>query len=192
MTRGTFGNVRIKNLMLPGTEGGYTVYHGEREVPNLDLPKTTPEGITTHIYDATQAYQADGTSLVVIGGTDYGMGSSRDWAAKGTRLLGVSAVVTKSFERIHRSNLIGMGVLPLTFVVEADYDKVAGLHDATFSITGLSNEIAPRSEVTLTAKGADGSTVEVPVVVRLDTPVEIDYYRAGGILPYVLAQILKG
>jgi aconitate hydratase len=91
-----------------------------------------------------------------------------------------------------RSNLIGMGVLPLTFVVEADYDKVAGLHDATFSITGLSNEIAPRSEVTLTAKNADGTTVEVPVVVRLDTPVEIDYYRAGGILPYVLAQILKG
>jgi aconitate hydratase len=192
MTRGTFGNVRIKNLMLPGTEGGYTVYHGEREVPNLDLPKTTPEGTTTHIYDASQAYQADGTSLVIIGGTDYGMGSSRDWAAKGTRLLGVSAVVTKSFERIHRSNLIGMGVLPLTFVVEADYDKVAGLHDATFSITGLSNETAPRSEVTLTAKSADGSTVEVPVVVRLDTPVEIDYYRAGGILPYVLAQILKG
>ena len=192
MTRGTFGNVRIKNLMVPGSEGGYTVYHGPSEVPNLDLPKTTPDGTTTHIYDAAQAYQADGTSLVVIGGTDYGMGSSRDWAAKGTRLLGVKAVVTKSFERIHRSNLIGMGVLPLNFVNEADYDQVAGLHDATFSITGLSNEIAPRSIVTLTAKSADGTTLDVPVVVRLDTPVEIDYYRAGGILPYVLAQILEG
>jgi aconitate hydratase len=192
MTRGTFGNVRIKNLMVPGTEGGYTVYHGESDLPDLALPKTTPEGTTTHIYDAAQAYQAEGTSLVVIGGTDYGMGSSRDWAAKGTRLLGVQAVITKSFERIHRSNLIGMGVLPLNFVDESDYDKVAGLHDATFSVTGLSNEIAPRSEVTLTATSADGSTVEVPVVVRLDTPVEIDYYRAGGILPYVLEQILKG
>ena len=192
MTRGTFGNVRIKNLMVPGTEGGYTVYHGESDLPDLALPKTTPEGTTTHIYDAAQAYQAEGTPLVVIGGTDYGMGSSRDWAAKGTRLLGVQAVITKSFERIHRSNLIGMGVLPLNFVDESDYDKVAGLHDATFSVTGLSNEIAPRSEVTLTATSADGSTVEVPVVVRLDTPVEIDYYRAGGILPYVLAQILKG
>ena len=192
MTRGTFGNVRIKNLMVPGSEGGYTVYHGAGEVPDLALPKTTDGGTSTHIHDASQAYQADGTSLVVIGGSDYGMGSSRDWAAKGTRLLGVQAVVTKSFERIHRSNLIGMGVLPFNFVDEADYDKVADLHDATFSITGLSNDIAPRSEVTLTATSADGSTMEVPVVVRLDTPVEIDYYRAGGILPYVLAQILAG
>ena len=192
MTRGTFGNVRIKNLMVPGTEGGYTVYHGAGEVPDLALPKTTDGGTATHIHDASQAYQADGTSLVVIGGNDYGMGSSRDWAAKGTRLLGVQAVVTKSFERIHRSNLIGMGVLPLNFVNEAHYDTLANLHDATFSITGLSNDIAPRSEVTLTATSADGSTMEVPVVVRLDTPVEIDYYRAGGILPYVLAQILAG
>lgn len=191
MTRGTFGNVRIKNLMTPGTEGGYTVYFGSQDVPNLELPKTTAEGTATHIYDAAQAYQADGTSLVVIGGGDYGMGSSRDWAAKGTRLLGVKAVVTKSFERIHRSNLIGMGVLPLNFVSEADYEKIRDLHDATFSITGLNNDIAPRSEVTLTATSPDGSTVEVPVVVRLDTPVEIDYYRAGGILPYVLAQILE-
>ena len=166
------------------------MYHGAGEVPDLELPKTRPDGITTHIYDAAQAYQAEGTSLIVIGGSDYGMGSSRDWAAKGTRLLGVQAVVTKSFERIHRSNLIGMGVLPLNFASESDYDQIAGLHDATFSITGLNNEIAPRSEVTLTATGADGSTTEVTVIVRLDTPVELDYFRAGGILPYVLSQIL--
>jgi aconitate hydratase len=192
MTRGTFGNVRIKNLMVPGTEGGYTVYHGSADVPDLELPKTTQSGTTTHIYDACQAYQEEGTKLVVIGGEDYGMGSSRDWAAKGTRLLGVEAVVTKSFERIHRSNLIGMGVLPLTFKNPTDYDKIVELHDATFSITGLNNDIKPRSEVTLTAKSSDGSEVSVPVVVRLDTPVEIDYYRAGGILPYVLTQILAG
>ncbi len=192
MTRGTFGNVRIKNLMVPATEGGYTVYHGSRAVPALGLPKTTTGGTTTHIYDAAQAYLVDGTPLIVIGGIDYGMGSSRDWAAKGTRLLGVKAVVTKSFERIHRSNLIGMGVLPLNFVNASDYDKVAELHGAMFSITGLGNDIAPRTEVTLRAQDTDGSALEVPVVVRLDTPVEIDYYRAGGILPYVLTQILQG
>ncbi|MEZ5302076.1 MAG: aconitate hydratase AcnA [Verrucomicrobiales bacterium] len=192
MTRGTFGNVRIKNLMVPGTEGGYTTYFGGGDVPALDNPKSTESGTPTHIYDAAMAYKADGTPLVVIGGEDYGMGSSRDWAAKGTRLLGVQAVVTKSFERIHRSNLIGMGVLPLNFKNKEDYDKVAARHDATFSITGLSNDIKPRQEVTLKAEVPGGESVEVPVIVRLDTPVEIDYYRAGGILPYVLAQILRG
>ncbi|MEM9478109.1 MAG: aconitate hydratase AcnA [Verrucomicrobiota bacterium] len=192
MTRGTFGNVRIKNLMVPGTEGGYTTFFGSGNVPVLDNPKSTDDGKPTHIYDACMAYKKEGTPLIVIGGEDYGMGSSRDWAAKGTRLLGVKAVVTKSFERIHRSNLIGMGVLPLNFKDAADYEKVTAVHDATFSITGLDNSIRPRNEVTLTAKSPDGSTVEVPVIVRLDTPVEIDYYRAGGILPYVLAQILRG
>ena len=128
--------------------------------------------------------------FVVIGGEDYGMGSSRDWAAKGTRLLGVKAVITKSFERIHRSNLVGMGVLPLNFKDAADYDKATGDHAATFSLTGLSNDLTPRLEVTLTVKKSDGSEEKFPVVVRIDTPVEIDYYRAGGILPYVLAQIL--
>ncbi|MDP0491904.1 MAG: aconitate hydratase [Verrucomicrobiota bacterium JB023] len=191
MTRGTFGNVRIKNLMCPGSEGGYTVYYGGKQVTDLQLPKTTSTGTTTHIFEACMAYQEEGTPLVVIGGEDYGMGSSRDWAAKGTRLLGVKAVVTKSFERIHRSNLIGMGVLPLTFADAADYEKMRDLHDATFSVTGLSNEIKPRDEVTLTAKTSDGQTISVPVIVRLDTPVEIDYYRAGGILPYVLTQILE-
>ena len=187
MTRGTFANVRIKNLMVPGTEGGYTTYFGKEAVTNLELPKTTQDGVTTHIHDACMAYEKEGTNLIVIGGEDYGMGSSRDWAAKGTRLLGVQAVVTKSFERIHRSNLIGMGVLPLTFANPADYDAVAPMHDCTFSIIGLSNDIKPRDQVTL--KTSCGK--EFPLVVRLDTPVEIDYYRAGGILPYVLTQILR-
>jgi aconitate hydratase len=128
--------------------------------------------------------------LIVIGGEDYGMGSSRAWAAKGTSLLGVKAVITKSFERIHRSNLVGMGVLPCNFVNKSDYDKVAGLADATFSLVGISNAIKPQSQATLVVKPAVGESFELPVVVRLDTPVEIDYYRAGGILPYVLAQII--
>ena len=192
MTRGTFGNVRIKNLMVPGTEGGYTTYFGNGDVTRLDNPKSTDTGIPTHIYDAAMAYKAIGAAQIVIGGEDYGMGSSRDWAAKGTRLLGVSAVITKSFERIHRSNLIGMGVLPLNFKNAADYEAVTAHHDATFSITGLSNNTRPRDEVTLTVKKADGTEVTFPLIVRLDTPVEIEYYRAGGILPYVLAQILAG
>ncbi|MDA0813109.1 MAG: aconitate hydratase AcnA [Verrucomicrobia bacterium] len=192
MTRGTFGNVRIKNLMVPGTEGGYTTYFGAGDVTKLDKPKSTDAGTPTHIYDAAMAYSASGTAQIVIGGEDYGMGSSRDWAAKGTRLLGVSAVITKSFERIHRSNLIGMGVLPLTFKNPTEYEAVTAHHDATFSITGLSNDTKPRDEVTLTVKQTDGTETTFPLIVRLDTPVEIEYYRAGGILPYVLAQILAG
>jgi aconitate hydratase len=177
MTRGTFANVRIKNLMVPGSEGGVTKLNGAGEA--------------LAIFDAAEKYKAAGTPTVVIGGEDYGMGSSRDWAAKGTRLLGVKAVVTKSFERIHRSNLVGMGVLPCNFKDKADYDKVKDLADATFDLIGISNDIKPQSEATLRVHNADGSTFDVPVIVRLDTPVEIDYYRAGGILPYVLAQILR-
>jgi aconitate hydratase len=137
------------------------------------------------------AYQAAGTPTVVIGGEDYGMGSSRDWAAKGTNLLGVKAVVTKSFERIHRSNLVGMGVLPCNFVNKEDYDKVKDLADATFDLIGIGNDVKPQPKATLRVTPANGASFDLPVVVRLDTPVEIDYYRAGGILPYVLAQILK-
>jgi len=146
----------------------------------------------TFIYNACMAYQNEGTPLVVIGGDDYGMGSSRDWAAKGTRLLGVKAVVTKSFERIHRSNLIGMGVLPLNFVDSADYEKVKALVDATFDIVGIAGELNPMQTATLKAHGSDGTTIEVPLKVRLDTPAEVDYYNAGGILPYVLEQIIAG
>ena len=123
---------------------------------------------------------------------DYGMGSSRDWAAKGTNLLGVKAVITKSFERIHRSNLVGMGVLPCNFKHKDDYDKVKDQAGATFSLLGVSNDLKPMSEATLRVTPADdGQLFDIPVIVRIDTPIEIDYYRAGGILPYVLAQILR-
>ncbi|MGD1980037.1 MAG: aconitate hydratase AcnA [Akkermansiaceae bacterium] len=192
MTRGTFGNVRIKNLMATHegkqVEGGYTLYFGDAEVPAPDTPvDTVPEAKATFIYDAAVAYQQTGRNLIVIGGEDYGMGSSRDWAAKGTALLGVQAVVTKSFERIHRSNLIGMGVLPLTFKNKSDYDEVAGMHECTFNITGLAGELSPMQEALL--KTSCGK--EIPLVVRLDTPAEIDYYLSGGILPYVLNQIIN-
>jgi len=189
MTRGTFANVRIKNRMVPGIEGGYTLYFGDAEVPEPDKPIEAEEGKPTFIFEAAQAYAAEGKDLIVIGGEDYGMGSSRDWAAKGTRLLGVSAVVTKSFERIHRSNLIGMGVLPLTFRDKADYDRVADLKDATFDVTGLAGSIEPGQEARLTVHQG-GESFEIPLVVRLDTPAEVDYYLAGGIMPYVLGQIL--
>ncbi|MBK8095190.1 MAG: aconitate hydratase AcnA [Verrucomicrobiaceae bacterium] len=177
MTRGTFANVRIKNLMLGGKEGGDTLLQ--------------PAGTEMSIYDAAEAYKAAGTPSIILGGEDYGMGSSRDWAAKGTRLLGVKAVITKSFERIHRSNLVGMGVLPCNFKNKADYDKVKDLADATFDLLGLSNDFKPMSEATLRVHKSDGTSFDIPLVVRIDTPVEIDYYRAGGILPYVLAQILR-
>lgn len=181
MTRGTFANVRIKNLMCPGTEGGVTQY----------FSNGSGQGEQMDIFDAAENYKKDNTPLVVIGGDDYGMGSSRDWAAKGTKLLGVKAVVTKSFERIHRSNLVGMGVLPLNFKNADDYEKVAGLADAKFSIIGIDNNTEPMSDCTMRVTKSDGDTFELPLVVRIDTPVEIDYYRAGGILPYVLQQILR-
>ena len=191
MTRGTFANVRIKNLMCEGVEGGYTQYFGSSAVAEPDQDITPKEGgKPAFIYDAAQAYKADGTDLIVIGGEDYGMGSSRDWAAKGTRLLGVSAVITKSFERIHRSNLIGMGVLPLNFKDKADYDKVSNLADATFSISGLAGELTPMQDATLTVTKANGDSFDIELIVRIDTPAEVDYYLSGGILPYVLNQIL--
>ncbi len=190
MTRGTFANVRIKNLMCPGIEGGYTLYFGKSFVEAPDVEIHASAGKPTSIYDASMAYQKDGTKLIVIGGDDYGMGSSRDWAAKGTRLLGVSAVITKSFERIHRSNLIGMGVLPLNFANRADYEKVKDLTDATFDITGIAGDLRPMQTALLVVRKTDGSTTEIPLKVRLDTPAEVDYYNAGGILPYVLDQIL--
>ncbi|WP_411826980.1 aconitate hydratase [Luteolibacter sp. AS25] len=191
MTRGTFANVRIKNLMCPGIEGGYTQYFGGKSVPAPDIAIDSYSGAQpTFIYDACMAYLEEGTPLIAIGGEDYGMGSSRDWAAKGTRLLGVKAVITKSFERIHRSNLIGMGVLPLNFVDKADYDKIKDFTDATFSIIGIAGELKPMQPATLIATKPDGTTIEVPLKVRLDTPAEVDYYNAGGILPYVLDQIL--
>jgi len=176
MTRGTFANVRIKNLMVPGVEGGVTKYY--------------PEGEQLSIYDASVKYQAQGTPLIIIAGQEYGTGSSRDWAAKGTRLLGVKAVIAASYERIHRSNLVGMGVLPLQFE-EGTNAQTLGLDGSeVFDIIGINESLEPRQSVTLVIHRTDGSIQTVPVKVRIDTPIEIDYYRHGGILPFVLREIL--
>ena len=178
MTRGTFANVRIKNLMVPGTEGGVTKYF------------SNGEGEEMSIFDAAMKYAETKTPLVILAGHEYGTGSSRDWAAKGTRLLGVKAVIAASFERIHRSNLVGMGVLPLQFP-EGTTAQSLGLDGSEkFSITGLSDAIKPGEQVTLQIESKDGQKRSVPVKLRIDTPIEIDYYRHGGILPFVLRQLL--
>jgi aconitate hydratase A / 2-methylisocitrate dehydratase len=191
MTRGTFANVRIKNLMVPGVEGGYTLYHGDREVPAPDKEIKATDGKPTFIYDACMAYKADGIPLIILAGQEYGTGSSRDWAAKGTSLLGVKAVVAESFERIHRSNLVGMGVLPLQFP-EGITAQTLGLDGTeTFDVLGLSDEITPRQDVMLRITRRDGSVAEQPVKLRIDTPIEVDYYRHRGILPFVLRQLLS-
>jgi len=178
MVRGTFANVRIKNLMVPGTEGGVTILQ--------------PVNERMSIYDASIHYQAAGIQLIVIAGQEYGTGSSRDWAAKGTRLLGVRAVVAQSFERIHRSNLVGMGVLPCQFK-EGTNAQTLGLDGTeTFDILGLeSDEIKPRQDVTLVIHRQNGESEDVPVTLRIDTPIEVDYYRHGGILPFVLRQLIQ-
>jgi aconitate hydratase A / 2-methylisocitrate dehydratase len=191
MTRGTFANVRIKNLMVPGVEGGYTLYFGQREVPAPDKQIKAKDGKPTFIYDACMAHKADGIPLIIFAGQEYGTGSSRDWAAKGTNLLGVKAVVAQSFERIHRSNLVGMGVLPLQFP-EGVTAQTLGLDGTEVSdVLGLSDDIEPRQDVTLRITRKDGSVVEQPVKLRIDTPIEVDYYRHGGILPFVLRQLLS-
>ncbi|MHB8825377.1 MAG: aconitate hydratase AcnA [Thiobacillus sp.] len=174
MMRGTFANVRIKNLMIPGSEGGITLKDGE-EKP---------------IYDAAMAWQAEGMPLMIFAGEEYGTGSSRDWAAKGTTLLGVKAVVAKSFERIHRANLAGMGVLPCQFKdgVDAATLKLDG--SETFDLEGTESGITPQQDVTLAIHRADGSTERVALKLRIDTPIEVEYYNKGGILPFVLGQLL--
>jgi aconitate hydratase len=181
MMRGTFANVRIKNLMLPAnaegsrTEGGYTLYKGEQMA----------------IYDAAMKHIADGTPTVIFAGEEYGTGSSRDWAAKGTQLLGVKAVIAKSYERIHRSNLVGMGVLPLQF---KGNDTLANLNlsgDETFDLIGINENLKPQQDVTLTITGKDGSKQNVNLLLRIDTPIEVDYYRNGGILPFVLKELVS-
>ena len=176
MTRGTFANVRIKNLMVPGTEGGVTKYQ--------------PAGEQMSIYDAAMKYQNEGRPLIILAGHEYGTGSSRDWAAKGTRLLGVKAVVAASFERIHRSNLVGMGVLPLQFVEGTNAQSLGLDGSEVFSVTGLSDAIQPGQMLTLEIVRAAGQTENVPVKLRIDTPIEVDYYRHGGILPFVLRELL--
>jgi aconitate hydratase len=187
MTRGTFANVRIKNLMVPGTEGGVTKYFG----PSRTGGSKNGEGEQMSIFDAAMKYAETNTPLVILAGHEYGSGSSRDWAAKGTRLLGVKAVVAASFERIHRSNLVGMGVLPLQFS-EGTTAQSLGLDGSEiFSITGLSDKIKPGQNLTLEIEGKDGGKRAVDVKLRIDTPIEIDYYRHGGILPFVLRQLLS-
>jgi aconitate hydratase len=186
MTRGTFANVRIKNLMMPGTEGGVTKYFG----PSRTGGSKNGDGEQTSIFDAALRYAETNTPLVILAGHEYGSGSSRDWAAKGTRLLGVKAVIAASFERIHRSNLVGMGVLPLQFQ-EGTTAQSLGLDGSeTFSITGLSDSTKPGQQVTLEIESKDGQKRSVPMKLRIDTPIEIDYYRHGGILPFVLRQLL--
>jgi aconitate hydratase len=176
MTRGTFANVRIKNLMVPGVEGGVT--------------KLQPSGEVVSIYDAAMKYSENRTPLVVFAGHEYGTGSSRDWAAKGTGLLGVRAVVAQSFERIHRSNLVGMGVLPLQFKdgVSALTLKLDGTE--IFDVLGLDAGIKPQQDLTLRIARAGGAAEEAVVRCRIDTPIEIEYYRHGGILPFVLRQLV--
>jgi aconitate hydratase len=179
MMRGTFANIRIRNEMVPGTEGGYT--------------RHIPSGDELSIYDAAMRYQGEGTPLVVIGGKEYGTGSSRDWAAKGTRLLGVKAVVVESFERIHRSNLIGMGVLPVQFTGDDNRQTLALKGDEVVDIhlpQGVT-EVTPRQDLILRIHRADGSTSEVTVMSRLDTDNEIAYFKSGGILQYVLNNLVQ-
>ena len=182
MMRGTFANVRIKNLMLPAKADG------TREEGGVTLHQ--PGGQKMPIYDAAMKYIGAGVPTVVFGGEEYGTGSSRDWAAKGTQLLGVKAVVARSFERIHRSNLVGMGVLPLQFKGGDSVDSLGVLGDETFEITGLSN-LKPQQDVTLVIVKPDGSRREVKVLCRIDTPIEIDYFQHGGILPYVLRELVS-
>ena len=179
MTRGTFANVRIKNLMLPGVEGGMTL--------NLLDPKHSQ----VSIYDAAVAYRKAQVPLIILAGKEYGTGSSRDWAAKGTRLLGVRAVIAESFERIHRSNLVGMGVLPCTFPDGINAQTLQLNGTETFSIEGLSQPPKPQEKLTLVIQRQNGSTEKTTIVSRLDTPVEVEYYLHGGILPYVLRQLLS-
>ncbi|MEL7498107.1 MAG: aconitate hydratase AcnA [Planctomycetota bacterium] len=176
MVRGTFGNIRIRNLLAPGTEGGVTTY--------------LPTGEQMSIYDASMKYQADNVPLVVLAGTEYGTGSSRDWAAKGTMMLGVEAVITTTYERIHRSNLVGMGILPLEFADGQTWKSLGLDGHETFDIDGLDDDLQPRSTIKVVATKADGTKIEFDTVVRIDTPVEMDYYRNGGILQTVLRNLL--
>jgi len=200
MTRGTFANIRIKNLLLGGEEGGNTLYFGPgvetRHPAPLrfgDYSGASPQPEKMPIYDAAMKYKEEGVPLVVIAGKEYGTGSSRDWAAKGTLLLGVKAVIAESFERIHRSNLVGMGVLPLVFKEGQNAESLGLTGRETFDILGISDDIKPRQELTVIAMDDGGllRKTEFKVIARLDTPVDVDYYRNGGILQTVLRGLMK-
>jgi len=176
MMRGTFANIRLRNLLVPGVEGGYTIH------PSDPQPMS--------IYDAAMRYQADGVPLMIIAGKEYGTGSSRDWAAKGTLLLGVRAVLAESFERIHRSNLVGMGVLPLQFEPGQNRETLGLTGRETFDIAGLSDGLQPLKKLTVKAQEPGGHAKTFKVTARADTPNEVNYYRHGGILPFVLRALL--
>ncbi len=177
MTRGTFANIRLRNLIAPGKEGPWTTYW--------------PSNEKMFIYDASLKYKAERTPLIVLAGKEYGTGSSRDWAAKGTTLLGIKAVIAESFERIHRSNLCGMGVLPCQFKAEENYTTLGIKGDETFDFVDLTDNLKPRQELTISAKSSDGSIKQFKVLARVDTPVEVDYLRNGGILQTVLRKLAK-
>jgi aconitate hydratase len=176
MIRGTFANIRLRNQLTPGKEGNWTRY--------------LPTGEEMSIYEASQKYQADGTDLIVIAGKEYGTGSSRDWAAKGTLLLGAKAVIAESFERIHRSNLVGMGVLPLQFMQGENAESLGITGKESFTIRDLDSHLAPGATLTVEATRPDGSTFTFDVRARVDSNVDVTYYRNGGILPAVLRRLL--
>ena len=176
MMRGTFGNIRIKNEMAPGTEGGFTKLYPEEKV----MP----------VYEAVEEYKKRGTDLVVIGGKEYGTGSSRDWAAKGTKLLGVKAVIAESFERIHRSNLIGMGILPLQFIENMNRKNLNLIGSELISIVELENGIKPSEKVLVEIKYASGDIKKINTLCRIDTKNELEYYKNDGILQYVLRKMI--
>jgi aconitate hydratase len=178
MVRGTFANIRLKNLLVPGTEGNVTAH--------------LPGGERLNIHDASERYRAAGTPLLVLAGKEYGTGSSRDWAAKGTLLLGVRAVLAESYERIHRANLVGMGVLPLQYEGGQSAESLGLTGREVFDVEGLAEGLAPRRRVTVKARREDGSVLTFTAVARLDTPVDVDYYRNGGILQTVLRNLVKG
>jgi len=177
MVRGTFANIRLKNLLVPGSEGNVTTYF--------------PTCETMSVFDASERYHASGTPLLVLAGKEYGTGSSRDWAAKGTLLLGVRAVLAESYERIHRSNLVGMGVLPLQYEAGQSAEGLGLSGRESFDITGLAAGLSPRQRVTVEARRDDGSVLTFQALARLDTPVEVDYFRNGGILQTVLRSLVK-
>ncbi len=178
MMRGTFANIRLRNLLAPGTEGGVTIHSSSKD--------------PISIFDAAMRYQKEGTPLIIIAGKEYGSGSSRDWAAKGPRLLGVRAVIAESFERIHRSNLIGMGVLPLQFAEGENRASLNLTGFESYDITGIAEGITPGKRLTVTVVDDKGKQIRFTTICRIDTPMEVDYYKNDGILQYVLRSLLKG
>ena len=178
MVRGTFGNIRLRNRLVPGKEGYYTIH--------------LPDGEETTIYDASVRYQQEGIPLLVIAGKEYGSGSSRDWAAKGPLLLGVRAAIAESFERIHRSNLVGMGILPLQFKPGENKESLGLTGKEVYDVEGIEKGLKPRQEVTVKVTREDGSTFSFQTIARLDSPIDVTYYENGGILLTVLRRLMKG